>query len=74
MHYAYYRMTRWITTVDVIYCEPQSPKEDESSIEYSDRVKEIIASSADLEQVDFNGMAKRDLLNALEMERRGNKQ
>ncbi|CEI88149.1 hypothetical protein RMCBS344292_02549 [Rhizopus microsporus] len=74
MHYAYYRMTRWITTVDVIYCEPQSPKEDESSIEYSDRVKGIIASSAGLEQVDFNGMAKRDLLNALEMEKRGIKQ
>ncbi|ORE20547.1 acyltransferase-domain-containing protein [Rhizopus microsporus] len=68
------KMTRWITTVDVIYCEPQSPKEDESSIEYSDRVKGIIASSAGLEQVDFNGMAKRDLLNALEMEKRGIKQ
>ncbi|KAG1579450.1 hypothetical protein G6F48_011150 [Rhizopus delemar] len=63
MHYAYYRMTRWITPVDVIYCEPQSPKEDEDAVEYSDRVKEIIASSAELEQVDFNGMAKRELLN-----------
>lgn len=66
MHYAYYRMTRWITPVDVIYCEPQSPKEDEDAVEYSDRVKEIIASSAELEQVDFNGMAKRELLNVLE--------
>ncbi|KAI9271329.1 hypothetical protein BY458DRAFT_509689 [Sporodiniella umbellata] len=65
MHYAYYRMTRWMTPVDVTYCEPQSPKL-EDAVSYSDRVKEIIACSAGLEQVDFNGTAKRELLNVWE--------
>lgn len=65
MHYAYYRMTRWITCVDVVYCEPELPSDDEDAVEYSDRVKCVIASSIGLENVDFNGMAKRELLKVL---------
>lgn len=62
MHYAYYRMTRWMTNVNIVYCSPVSPQVKESASQYSDRVKEIIANSIGLENVDFNGMAKRDLL------------
>ena len=68
MHYAYYRMTRWITPVDVVYCEPKIPNEDEDAVEYSDRVKDVIASSIGLENVNFNGMAKRELLKVLSEE------
>ncbi|KAI8370145.1 hypothetical protein EDC96DRAFT_503213 [Choanephora cucurbitarum] len=68
MHYAYYRMTRWITPVDVVYCEPKIPNEDEDAVEYSDRVKDVIANSIGLENVNFNGMAKRELLKVLSEE------
>jgi glycerol-3-phosphate O-acyltransferase 3/4 len=68
MYYAYYRMTRWITTVDVVYCEPESPCRGETAVQYSDRVKNVIALSVGLEKVDFNGMAKRDLLKLLSEE------
>ena len=66
MYYAYYRMTRWITTVDVVYSEPVTLKDQESAVEYGARVKDIISTSIGLEQVEFNGMAKRDLLKAIE--------
>jgi glycerol-3-phosphate O-acyltransferase 3/4 len=65
MYYAYYRMTRWLTPVDVVYCEPESPRRGETAVQYSDRIKDIIANSVGLEKVDFNGMAKRELLKAL---------
>lgn len=65
MYYAYYRMTRWFTPVEVVYSEPESPRRDETAVQYSDRIKDIIANSVGLEKVDFNGMAKRDLLKAL---------
>lgn len=47
MHYAYYRMTRWMTTVDVVYCEPQSPQEDDA-VQYSHRVKRSLLVQQDL--------------------------
>ncbi|KAI8067703.1 uncharacterized protein B0P05DRAFT_475408 [Gilbertella persicaria] len=59
------KMTRWITPVNVVYCEPKSPKQNESAVEYSDQVKKVIASSIGLQSVDFNGMAKRELLKVL---------
>lgn len=62
MHYAYYRMTRWMTFVNIVYCAPESPTIDESASQYSDRVKDVIATTIGLENVNFNGMAKRDLL------------
>lgn len=65
MYYAYYRMTRWITPVDIVYCEPEFPNKQESASEYSDRVKDVIARTIGVKSVDFNGMAKRDLLAAL---------
>lgn len=66
MYYAYYRMTRWMTSVDVVYCAPESPRRGEAAVEFGRRVRNTIATSIGLEQVDFNGMAKRDLLKALE--------
>lgn len=66
MYYAYYRMTRWMTTVNVVYNRPESPRRGESAVCYSERVKDVIASSISLEKVDFNGMAKRELLKAVE--------
>ncbi|KAL9539589.1 hypothetical protein MBANPS3_010174 [Mucor bainieri] len=68
MHYAYYRMTRWMTTVDVVYCEPEVPRRGETAVEYGERIKDRIATSIGLEKVDFNGMAKRDLLRVLNEE------
>ncbi|KAG0182578.1 hypothetical protein DFQ28_002749 [Apophysomyces sp. BC1034] len=65
LYYAFYRMTRWITPVDVYYNHPTNPHPHEDAVEYGDRVKQMIASSADLEIENFNGMAKRDLLVAL---------
>lgn len=62
MHYAYYRMTRWMTSVNIVYCPPVSPRIEETASQYSDRVKDVIATSIGLENVNFNGMAKRDLL------------
>ncbi|KAI9358724.1 hypothetical protein BD770DRAFT_320698 [Pilaira anomala] len=59
------KMTRWITPVDIVYCEPEFPNKQESASEYSDRVKDVIARTIGVESVDFNGMAKRDLLAAL---------
>ncbi|KAI7899350.1 uncharacterized protein BX663DRAFT_478561 [Cokeromyces recurvatus] len=65
MSYAYYRMTRWITPVKVVYCQPQSPQENEDAVDFSNRVKDIIATKIGLEKVDFNGTAKRELLRVL---------
>ncbi|CEP11076.1 hypothetical protein [Parasitella parasitica] len=65
MFYAYYRMTRWITPVDIVYCKPEVPLKGETSVQYGERIKDKIASSIGLKKVDFNGMAKRDLLEVL---------
>lgn len=73
MHYAYYRMTRWITTVDVVYCEPEVPHRGETAVQYGERIKDRIATSIGLKKVDFNGMAKRDLLKVLEEEKQSKK-
>jgi glycerol-3-phosphate O-acyltransferase 3/4 len=58
-------MTRWFTRVDIVYCEPESPRRGEAAVQYGDRIKDIIATSVGLEKVNFNGMAKRELLKAL---------
>ncbi|KAF7728010.1 1-acylglycerol-3-phosphate O-acyltransferase 6 (lysophosphatidic acid acyltransferase, zeta) [Apophysomyces ossiformis] len=65
LYYAFYRMTRWVTPVDVYYNPPVDPYPHEDAVEYGERVKRMIASSADLEIENFNGMAKRDLLKVL---------
>jgi glycerol-3-phosphate O-acyltransferase 3/4 len=70
MHYAYYRMTRWMTSVDVVYCTPESTRRGEDAAQFGSRVRNAIATSIGLEQVDFNGMAKRDLLRVLEETKR----
>lgn len=73
MHYAYYRMTRWLTTVDVVYCKPEIPHRSETAVQYGERVKDRIATNIGLKKVDFNGMAKRDLLNILKEENQSKK-
>lgn len=66
MYYAYYRMTRWISPVDVVYCDPIDQKEDEIPVEFGNRTRDTIAQSIGLEKAEFNGMAKREVLKALE--------
>ncbi|KAI8140493.1 hypothetical protein BJV82DRAFT_622812 [Fennellomyces sp. T-0311] len=66
LYYAFYRMTRWITPVDIVYCEPQDPHPEEDAVEYGDRIKSLISDTINLTNEDFNGMAKRDLLKALD--------
>ncbi|KAI9311975.1 hypothetical protein BX666DRAFT_2142969 [Dichotomocladium elegans] len=65
MYYALYRMTRWCTPIDVVYCPPQEPKDGEHPAAYGERVKALISDTIGLENESFNGMAKRDLLQAL---------
>lgn len=68
MYYAYYRMTRWISPVDVVYCDPIDRQKDETPVDFGNRTRDIIAKSIGLEKVEFNGMAKRDLLKVLKEE------
>ncbi|CDH49298.1 1-acyl-sn-glycerol-3-phosphate acyltransferase [Lichtheimia corymbifera JMRC:FSU:9682] len=65
LNYAFYRMTRWITPVDIVFCTPQAPYDDEDPVMFGDRVKALISDTIGLENVDFNGMAKRDLLKVI---------
>jgi glycerol-3-phosphate O-acyltransferase 3/4 len=66
MYYAFYKMTRWMSSVDVVYCEPNMPSRGEGAAQFGHRIRQVIASSIGLNCVDFNGMAKRDLLKALQ--------
>ncbi|KAI9250478.1 hypothetical protein BDA99DRAFT_522590 [Phascolomyces articulosus] len=66
LHYAFYRMTRWVTPVDIVYCEPQSSNTGEDAVRYGERVKAVISDAIDLKSENFNGMAKRDLLKVLD--------
>ncbi|KAI8977574.1 hypothetical protein BDF20DRAFT_913890 [Mycotypha africana] len=65
MYYAYYLMTRWWTPIHVYYCDPMTPKCNEKAADYGDRVKRRIADTVGLTCVNFNGMAKRQLLKVL---------
>lgn len=65
LNYAFYRMTRWFTPVDIVFCTPQAPYEHEDPVMFGDRVKALISDTIGLENVDFNGMAKRDLLKVI---------
>ncbi|KAI9488819.1 hypothetical protein BDB00DRAFT_846286 [Zychaea mexicana] len=66
LYYAFYRMTRWITPVDVVYCTPQDLRPEEDAVQYGERIKAVISDTIGLESEDFNGMAKRDLLKILD--------
>ncbi|KAL0090135.1 hypothetical protein J3Q64DRAFT_1728436 [Phycomyces blakesleeanus] len=67
LYYGFYRMTRWITPVKVVYILPQSQTEDENFADYGERVRKTIADSIGLKIEDFNGMAKRDLLDKINL-------
>ncbi|ORX59752.1 acyltransferase-domain-containing protein [Hesseltinella vesiculosa] len=62
LYYAFYRMTRWITPIDVTYCDPQTPRKDELPSQFGDRVKAVISHVIGVHSVDFNGRAKSRLL------------
>ncbi|KAI7854187.1 hypothetical protein BDC45DRAFT_535631 [Circinella umbellata] len=66
LYYGFYRMTRWITPVDIVYCTPQSSNIGEDAVEYGERIKAVISHAIGLKSEDFNGMAKRDLLKILD--------
>lgn len=68
LYYAFYRMTRWITPVEIVYCEPEDPLPDEDAVAFGERIKALISDRIGLQIEDFNGMAKRDLLKVLEEE------
>merc|ERR1712228_995183 len=51
-------MTSWAMVVEVHYLEPQSKEENESDIEFSDRVKAMIAKAGGLKNVAWNGYLK----------------
>ncbi|CAO3599013.1 unnamed protein product [Absidia cylindrospora] len=67
LYYAFYRMTRWVTPIKVVYGDPQVPLPDEDPVEFGDRVKHVVTSSIGLQSENFNGMAKRDMLKMLDM-------
>ncbi|KAI8369378.1 uncharacterized protein BYT42DRAFT_607804 [Radiomyces spectabilis] len=66
LYYAFYRMTRWATPVDVYYCTPEERRPGEDAVQFGTRVKSIISERIGLIEEDFNGMAKRDLLKVLD--------
>lgn len=66
LHYAFYRMTRWQTVVDVYYGQPQDMRPDEDAVSFGERIKHIISNTIGVPSEDFNGMAKRDLLRVLD--------
>ncbi|KAI9025901.1 hypothetical protein CLU79DRAFT_743665 [Phycomyces nitens] len=67
LYYGFYRMTRWITPVKVVYASPQDPLDNEDPTDYGERVRKTIVDSIGLKIEDFNGMAKRDLLDKIRL-------
>lgn len=51
-------MTSWAVVCDVWYLQPQYRKEDETPIEFSDRVKRMICERAKLKDVNWDGYLK----------------
>ncbi|KAI8099030.1 uncharacterized protein BX664DRAFT_320213 [Halteromyces radiatus] len=67
LYYAFYRMTRWMTPIKVVYSSPQTSEQQEDSAQFGLRVKDIITNSIGLHSEDFNGMAKKDLLKVVQL-------
>ncbi|KAI8334757.1 hypothetical protein BC941DRAFT_515501 [Chlamydoabsidia padenii] len=67
LYYAFYRMTRWATPIKVVYSTPQAPLPNEDPVVFGHRIKSVVTSSIGLQSEDFNGMAKRDMLKALDI-------
>lgn len=65
LHYAIFRMTRWCTPINVVYCTPQMIQKNEDPVTFSHRVKSVISTSIGLKMEDFNGRSKKDLLKIL---------
>ena len=53
-----YLLTRWMMVVDVHWLEPVSRYDNESAIEFADRVKSMISISAGLKNRSWNGYLK----------------
>ena len=51
-------MTSWAMVAEVHYLEPQTIRKGESDIEFSSRVKKMIADAAGLKNVQWNGYLK----------------
>ncbi|KAI9305677.1 acyltransferase-domain-containing protein [Cunninghamella echinulata] len=68
IHYAIFRMTRWCTPINVVYCPTQTIQQNENTVSFSHRVKSVISTSIGLQIEDFNGRAKKELLQILTMQ------
>ncbi|CAO3631017.1 unnamed protein product [Cunninghamella blakesleeana] len=68
LYYAIFRMTRWCTPINVVYCAPQMIQKNEDPVTFSHRVKSVISTSIGLKMEDFNGRSKKDLLQILTMQ------
>ena len=58
MKHVYNLLTCWAVVCDVWYLDPQVKGPDETPVEFSNRVKEMIAKKAGLVNVPWNGYLK----------------
>eukprot|EP01029_Cantina_marsupialis_P025179 TRINITY_DN6623_c0_g1_i1.p1 TRINITY_DN6623_c0_g1~~TRINITY_DN6623_c0_g1_i1.p1 ORF type:complete len:547 (-),score=164.37 TRINITY_DN6623_c0_g1_i1:173-1813(-) len=58
LEHLFHMMTSWAVVCDVWFLEPQVRHKDETSVEFADRVKEMIAKKANLKSVPWNGYLK----------------
>lgn len=59
MQYLYMMMTSWAIVCDVWYLPPMYRGEDESAIDFANRVKAVIAKQGGLVDLDWDGQLKR---------------
>lgn len=58
MQHLLYLMTRWVNPVNVYWIPPQKLQLNESSVEFSDRVKALISETAGLKNLSWDGYLK----------------
>ena len=58
MQHLLYLMTRWVNPVNVYWIPPQKLGLNESSVEFSDRVKALISETAGLKNLSWDGYLK----------------
>lgn len=59
MQYLFLMMTSWAIVCDVWYLPPMYQQEDESAIEFANRVKSVIAEQGGLVDLSWDGNLKR---------------
>lgn len=59
MQYLFLMMTSWAIVCDVWYLPPMYQQDGESSIEFADRVKSVIAEQGGLVDLSWDGNLKR---------------